>query len=76
MTFDAKIDQIMAEILNDPGFNTEVAAKQLDLKPQTLCNWRHQRRGPVYHKIGGRIVYKKSDLDKFLSAGRIDPEKN
>lgn len=59
----------------DPFLSTESAAKYLNLKPQTLCNWRHLRKGPVYHILGGRrIVYRKSNLDKFSEAGRIDPE--
>jgi len=66
------IQQTTGEI-EDPSLNTKLSATYLDLKAQTLCNWRHLRRGPIYHKIGGRIVYKKSDLDRFLAAGRVDP---
>ncbi len=56
-------------------FNDVEAAKYLGLKsPQTLRNWRHLGRGPAYCRIGRRIVYLKEDLDRFLQAGRVDPE--
>lgn len=56
-------------------FNDVEAAKYLGLKrPQTLRNWRHLGRGPAYCRLGRRIVYLKEDLDRFLQAGRVDPE--
>lgn len=75
MALDSKqaIEQTWDKIYG-PSLNTKLSARYLDLKTQTLCNWRCQRRGPVYHKVGGRIIYRKSDLDKFLAACRIDPE--
>ena len=39
----------------------------------TLRNWRFLSRGPCYSKIGKSIRYKISDLEMFMSAGRIDP---
>jgi len=45
-----------------------------DSKAPTLRNWRHLGRGPAYCRLGRRIVYRQEDLDKFLEAGRIDPE--
>ncbi len=52
------------------------AAEILGLKAQTLRNWRYLRRGPVYHKIGGRAVrYAIKDLEQFKEKHRIDPEK-
>ena len=32
------------------------------------------RQGPPFYKIGGRIWYKKSDLDRWREARRFDPE--
>ncbi len=56
-------------------FNDVEAAKYLGLRnPQTLRNWRHLGRGPAYCRLGRRIVYLQEDLDRFLQAGRIDPE--
>jgi predicted DNA-binding transcriptional regulator AlpA len=50
------------------------AARILGLKRQTLANWRGKMKGPKYVKLGGRIVYKISDLEDFLNRNTIDPE--
>jgi hypothetical protein len=54
--------------------NDVEAARYLGLAPQSLRNMRCYSKGPVYHKLGSRIVYKISDLDLYLSQRRIDPE--
>lgn len=55
--------------------NDVEAAKYLGLtSAQTLRNWRFLGRGPAYCRLGRRIVYLQEDLDRFLQAGRIDPE--
>ena len=41
------------------------------LNAHTLANWRHQRVGPKYHKVGGAIRYKVEDLNEFMEMGRI-----
>jgi len=51
------------------------AAKFLGLENrQTLSNWRHERRGPAYCKVGRRIIYRREDLESYMTARRIDPE--
>lgn len=33
----------------------------------TLANWRTQKRGPKYFKVGsGKILYRTSDVEAFL----------
>ena len=39
----------------------------------TLANWRSEKRGPAYIKVGKRIFYRGSDLNAFLTAHRIEP---
>jgi hypothetical protein len=57
--------------------NEEDAAKYLTLiNKQTLANWRCNKKGPAYSKIGGRIIYRLSDLDNYISINRIDTEKD
>jgi len=53
--------------------NDREAARFLGLAPQTLRNWRTNRRGPKYVRLGGRIVYRLVDLNEFLNRGVIDP---
>ena len=51
-------------------FNTEQAADYLNLKKQTLYNWRHERKGPDYTMIG-RPMYELSELDRFIESNRV-----
>ena len=37
------------------------------ISPRTLEQWRWQGRGPRYLKIGGRVVYRLSDIEAFES---------
>lgn len=46
-----------------------VAALYLGIKTGTLAVWRTtNRRKLAYVKIGGRVLYRKSDLDAFIAA--------
>jgi predicted DNA-binding transcriptional regulator AlpA len=56
--------------------NDVAAARFLGLGVQTLRNYRSHRKGPKYIKIGGRIVYRVADLEKFLDEHTINPEAN
>ena len=38
------------------------------ISPRTLEQWRWQGRGPRYLKIGGRVVYRLSDIEVFEGA--------
>lgn len=52
--------------------NSFEATKKLNLKnSQTLANWRHNRKGPNYVKIGRFIMYEESELDRFIEANRV-----
>jgi len=53
---------------------TAEAARYLGLRPATLRNMRH--RGTIeiaYYKIGGRVMYDRRDLDKYLEQQRVEP---
>lgn len=61
---------------NQIVLNDVQAARYLGLSPQTLRNYRScGNKGPAYHKLGSRCVYKISDLEKYLAERRIDPER-
>ena len=52
-------------------FDHKGAAIYLGIGVQTLYNWRNQRRGPDYVLMGSKILYLKSDLDKFIESNKI-----
>lgn len=52
---------------------TADAAPLLFVSPWTLVAWRRQRRGPTYHRIGKRILYRRADLTAFIQSGRVQP---
>lgn len=39
---------------------------------RTLANWRCQSVGPRYTKLGGKILYKLSDVTKWEEARTVD----
>ena len=53
--------------MNTNNLNTAAAADHLGVAPATLAFWRCTGKIEVpYLKIGGRVVYRKDDLDKWL----------
>jgi len=53
-------------------FNTKDAAASLGLQPCTLEKWRSQKKGPRYHKPGGRVRYDERDLIAFMASGVVE----
>ena len=54
----------------------EQAAEHLKVKPRTLEDWRHRRRGPAFYRPGGdrgRVLYRVEDLDAYVAAARVEP---
>ena len=43
----------------------KLLAKRWLISSRTLEQWRWQGRGPRYLKIGGRVVYRLSDIEAF-----------
>ena len=43
------------------------AAAHLNVAEKTLANWRTQGHGPGFVKVGGRVVYRVSDVDAWLA---------
>lgn len=51
---------------DDPALDTPAAAEYLGIKPSTLEVWRSTGRYDLeYEKIGGRVRYRKSKLDRW-----------
>ena len=52
---------------------SEQAAKYLGITSGTLSVWRSVKRYEIpYYKVGKSVRYRMEDLNKFLSAARID----
>jgi len=41
---------------------------------QTLRNWRFQRRGPAYSKVGRAVRYRLDDVIRFMEERRVSNE--
>jgi excisionase family DNA binding protein len=53
----------------DELLTTEQAAEKLRVQVNTLAVWRCHKRYPLrYVKIGSKVLYRASDIEKFLEA--------
>ena len=53
------------------GFcDTRSAADYLGLSPRTLDGYRVSGDGPVFHRFGNRVRYRRSDLDEWAAKRR------
>lgn len=50
---------------------TKEAAEFLSLSPRTLEKHRTYGTGPVYRKLGGRVVYPVDDLEAWADRGAV-----
>ncbi len=48
------------------------AANLLNIEEQTLRKWRTNNEGPAYMKVRRSVVYKESDLQAFMTKGRVE----
>jgi excisionase family DNA binding protein len=46
---------------------TEEAAALLRLAPSTLRVWRYKRTGPKSFRTGGKVLYRRDDVEAWLS---------
>ena len=52
------------------------AATFLGLHPRTLDNWRSQKRGPRYRRVGRRkVVYLACELREYLDSGIVEGDR-
>lgn len=50
---------------NDEFLRQQELAERWKLSPRTIERWRWLGTGPVYYKIGGRVVYRLEDVIAF-----------
>jgi hypothetical protein len=49
------------------------AANYVGKPTKTLANWRHLGTGPAFIKVGNRVRYRPSDVDRWLDEHTIRP---
>jgi len=42
------------------------AAQMFSISAGTLGNWRTQKRGPKFYRVGKKVLYHVSDLERWL----------
>jgi predicted site-specific integrase-resolvase len=52
--------------------NQTTLARRWQISPRTLERWRWQGEGPVFVKIGGRVVYRLDDIVAYEDARRCE----
>ena len=52
------------------ALNADAAARYLGIAPSTLAKMRLSGRGPVFCKLGRRVIYRRMDLDAWLDSRR------
>lgn len=61
--------------LNEPYFDTDVAAHFLGMRPSTLRTWRSTGRGPNFVKFGDgarqTVRYRLVDLERYVQSGGV-----
>lgn len=69
MSADMNTSDDVVSIVRDPFLNTDDACGYLGVPKATLLTWRVRRPGygPRAVKAGGRLKYRLSELDRWLS---------
>jgi hypothetical protein len=60
-------------ILDEELVPEDEAARELNVKPQTMGTWRFRGQGPAYVKIGKLVFYRPSDLRAYVASRIVRP---
>jgi len=60
---------------HQPPVDETSASEIIGCAPRTLANWRSQRRGPRFIRVGRLIRYRIEDLQAFLDAGAVEADR-
>jgi excisionase family DNA binding protein len=64
--------RVTAPNIESPYLTVEETAAYLRVSVRTLETFRQEKSGPAYHKHGGKVVYRKDDLDAWSRQVRFD----
>ncbi len=59
---------MMANEANDRLMTPADLAEMLGVPMQTLYGWRHRGEGPVGHKVGRHVRYRRATVEAWLDA--------
>jgi excisionase family DNA binding protein len=62
---------------NPDRMTTAEAAEYLGFEESTLVDWRYDGKAnrPPYTKLGGKVFYRQSALDKWIEKNTVNPVK-
>jgi hypothetical protein len=66
MESNGAIDQVQVRLLPDGRMTRSDAALYLGVGDKTLAVWKVHKKGPPSVKVGGKVFYFRSDLDRFI----------
>lgn len=52
---------------------TEEVARELEVSPATLRQWRSRGMGPAFLRLGRAIRYDRADAQAFTAQQRVEP---
>lgn len=64
-----KVTSMSIELRNQIGlFTVDEVAAMLAVTPHTLAQWRAEKRGPDFVKLGRGVFYRKLDVENWVNA--------
>jgi excisionase family DNA binding protein len=57
----------MSDFLTPPEL-----AKREGIPEGTLAQWRYQRKGPAFHKVGRHVRYRLADVEAWEATLRVE----
>lgn len=54
--------------MTDHHLNAQQLSERWQMSPDTIDRWRQRGRGPLFLKIGGKVLYRLSDVEAFEAA--------
>lgn len=62
-------------LTNSPAdlLNERQVAGEFNISVKTLQNWRYHGKGPAYHKAESKVLYRRTDVESWLQARRVEP---
>lgn len=50
---------------DEPHLTTKALGRRWRISTKTLVRWRHERVGPAFMKLHGRVLYRLEDIEQY-----------